>query len=395
LEAELAKGPREEELRLEALHRERKADEVLDQERVHDRPRFGAVAEQLELRRERRLGDASAHPVGEGGERIRHFPFEVFRGLPGGGGTADRPRDGIEREKECAEHLSDSPRAEPAQEIHLPQPVARHHPAEGPVHVDAPFGDEVRDAESVAEDAHGPGKASDRPGLGHAAGYQIGVEFGIACRTRPRSRRQARSRTSARRSAGSSRRFAHVSSSGTRTTLPPASAAIVPPPSSRMSTAAAPSLLARMRSRAVGVPPRWMWPRTPTRGSSCVNRRTSSARRKTRPGSPRSATTTMLLRLPRCQLWRTSAARARPSLVRNSWLREVPAIVPPRCRMLATPARVSGWSSPASRPAYPRRMPITSSFRPRAWRTTARIAAFIPGASPPLVRTPIRRMGSL
>ena len=42
------------------------------------------------------------------------------------------------------------------------------------------------------------------------------------------------------------------------------------------------------------------------------------------------------------------------------------------------------------RPFHPLRMPMQSMPRPRAERTTARMAAFIPGASPPLVKTPIR-----
>ena len=47
---------------------------------------------------------------------------------------------------------------------------------------------------------------------------------------------------------------------------------------------------------------------------------------------------------------------------------------------------------PASRPAKPSRTPYVSSPAASADRTTARIAAFIPGASPPLVSTAMRRM---
>ena len=41
------------------------------------------------------------------------------------------------------------------------------------------------------------------------------------------------------------------------------------------------------------------------------------------------------------------------------------------------------------RPFQPRRIPTHSMPDPTAVRTTARTAAFMPGASPPLVRTPI------
>jgi hypothetical protein len=44
---------------------------------------------------------------------------------------------------------------------------------------------------------------------------------------------------------------------------------------------------------------------------------------------------------------------------------------------------------------YPRQMPITSCPFDTAERTTARVHAFIPGASPPLQKTPIRMMNLL
>src|SRR5699024_4126954 len=45
--------------------------------------------------------------------------------------------------------------------------------------------------------------------------------------------------------------------------------------------------------------------------------------------------------------------------------------------------------SSSSRPAYPLIIPLTFSPLLMATRTTARIAAFMPGASPPLVSTPM------
>src|SRR5512143_3015057 len=51
-----------------------------------------------------------------------------------------------------------------------------------------------------------------------------------------------------------------------------------------------------------------------------------------------------------------------------------------------------GTMFPEIRPAKPRRMPTTSQPLSIPVRTTARMAPFIPGASPPLVRTAIRFM---
>src|SRR5256885_5972156 len=58
----------------------------------------------------------------------------------------------------------------------------------------------------------------------------------------------------------------------------------------------------------------------------------------------------------------------------------------------ATSRGPSGCSSPVISPVYPCRTPITSSRCVAPTRTTARRAAFMPGASPPLVSTAIRFM---
>src|ERR1700722_5601338 len=59
--------------------------------------------------------------------------------------------------------------------------------------------------------------------------------------------------------------------------------------------------------------------------------------------------------------------------------------------MLATERPLSGSAKSRIRPSYPRRKPITSIPATAALRTTARIAAVMPGASPPAVRIAIRR----
>ena len=70
---------------------------------------------------------------------------------------------------------------------------------------------------------------------------------------------------------------------------------------------------------------------------------------------------------------------------------EDPRIVPPRCRIPWTDAGVSSRTSPSITPRQPLRNPRTSNpCTSIAVRTTARIAAFRPGASPPAVRTPMR-----
>src|SRR5450830_2051384 len=84
---------------------------------------------------------------------------------------------------------------------------------------------------------------------------------------------------------------------------------------------------------------------------------------------------------------RTPSACSRPSDVLNASHRALPRIVPP-CWMIPPTSRgPSGVNSPPRSPAKPCRTPQTLHPSARPARTTARIAAFMPGASPPLVRT--------
>ena len=64
-------------------------------------------------------------------------------------------------------------------------------------------------------------------------------------------------------------------------------------------------------------------------------------------------------------------------------------MVPPLLMMWLTLEEFSGTKSLVMRPFQPRRMPMQLMPRLMEARTTARTAAFMPGASPPLVRTPI------
>ena len=64
-------------------------------------------------------------------------------------------------------------------------------------------------------------------------------------------------------------------------------------------------------------------------------------------------------------------------------------MVPPFCTISDTLIVSISTISSSNKPAYPRRIPFTFSPLDNPARTTARIAAFIPGASPPLVNTPI------
>ena len=110
------------------------------------------------------------------------------------------------------------------------------------------------------------------------------------------------------------------SASGTSVTTSARSATIRPiRPSTARSAAWMPNRVASTRSRAVGTPPRWMWPRTVTRASKPVSsssraattardaaeplepERVESARRRSRPGggATPSATTTTEYRWPR------------------------------------------------------------------------------------------------
>ena len=83
-------------------------------------------------------------------------------------------------------------------------------------------------------------------------------------------------------------------------------------------------------------------------------------------------------------------ALARPDSSINSKLRAVYRMVPPLLMMWLTLEAFICTKSLLIRPFQPRRMPTQPMPRLVAARTTARTAAFMPGASPPLVRTPIR-----
>ena len=84
----------------------------------------------------------------------------------------------------------------------------------------------------------------------------------------------------------------------------------------------------------------------------------------------------------------------------NRGERAVPRTVPPSPPAYSTsgiglkaeplPARrVKGRKRPSIRPSNPLMMPQTAVSRAAATFVTARIAAFMPGASPPLVSTPM------
>jgi hypothetical protein len=66
-------------------------------------------------------------------------------------------------------------------------------------------------------------------------------------------------------------------------------------------------------------------------------------------------------------------------------VREVPRMVPPRCRMPDTFSRLNGMTSFLMAPAQPLRKPITCQPSTSARRVMARMAAFRPGQSPPPV----------
>ena len=91
---------------------------------------------------------------------------------------------------------------------------------------------------------------------------------------------------------------------------------------------------------------------------------------------------------------RVRSAFIRPSSVINSGQRLVPSIVPPRCRIPLTSLEPRAKRLSCRSPVYPCRMPWTSQSLATPVRTTDRMAAFIPGASPPLVSTAIRFISS-
>ena len=91
--------------------------------------------------------------------------------------------------------------------------------------------------------------------------------------------------------------------------------------------------------------------------------------------------------------WRLRAAFLCPFNVRNSVDRAVFKMVPPRWMAFETERASISWNCSCRMPSYPRLNPSTRKPCPRAMRVTERMAAFMPGASPPLVIRPRVFMG--
>ena len=72
------------------------------------------------------------------------------------------------------------------------------------------------------------------------------------------------------------------------------------------------------------------------------------------------------------------------------FVREVPMIVPPLCRIPEISSQPSGFRLPSIMPRQPFRTPNVSWPSSQSRRQTARITGFRPGQSPPPVSIPIR-----
>src|SRR5699024_10474587 len=80
---------------------------------------------------------------------------------------------------------------------------------------------------------------------------------------------------------------------------------------------------------------------------------------------------------------------------RCGWNRAVPSSVPPVGNTLRTSERFKVMKSPSATPFQPLRNPTTEwPYASSPCFTTARIAAFSPGQSPPPVKTPMRTRDS-
>ncbi len=86
---------------------------------------------------------------------------------------------------------------------------------------------------------------------------------------------------------------------------------------------------------------------------------------------------------------RTFKAFLKPFSVLNSSDLAERSMVPPLCIISATEERFISNISPLIKPLYPCLIPITLKLLYIPVLTTALMAAFIPGASPPLVNTPM------
>ena len=87
---------------------------------------------------------------------------------------------------------------------------------------------------------------------------------------------------------------------------------------------------------------------------------------------------------------------SRPPSDACGWYRAVPSSVPPTASWLRMCWRVSGRLNPSTTPRHPFRNPmIVWPYSPSPRLTTARIAAFRPGTSPPPVSSPTRTLALL
>ena len=164
---------------------------------------------------------------------------------------------------------------------------------------------------------------------------------------------------------------------GTRTISPPWSATIIPnAPSCTASTAATPKRVARTRSKADGVPPRWMWPRMVTRASKPVRRSISSASQA--PIPPRRAWPNWSTRCPRAWPRRADSASGPSAGTAPSATTTIDENWPPRCRRCSrshtasTSKGTSGTRISAAPPAIPAWVAIQPTWRPMTSHTMTR-----------------------
>jgi hypothetical protein len=133
--------------------------------RVGGGPRLGCHAQQPELGRQHRPArDEGIDAGGVGVEQPQRLGVEVAQIRLGGAPHAERAHEAVGFQAGRPYHLREAPGGDAPVHLHLPQPVLGVHVAEREMRVVERAGEDVRDAESVAQHL-GPGLQAPRQKL--------------------------------------------------------------------------------------------------------------------------------------------------------------------------------------------------------------------------------------
>jgi hypothetical protein len=129
---------------------------------VRPAPRLWFESQQRELRRQLGAVMRGDERVDPGDVRVDLFPSPRRRGGPRGTGRtaeADGAQESILRDRRRAENLRQSPVADPALKLHLPQPVLRVHVPQAEQRIDLGRREDVRNRIGIAHNLDRRGNA--------------------------------------------------------------------------------------------------------------------------------------------------------------------------------------------------------------------------------------------